>query len=60
MGIENDFKIMRTSEFTMSVRVIAFYHGKEISDLFEKKKSNLTSNCPIPKFRFVIKIKVYI
>lgn len=52
---------MRTSEFTMSVRVIAFYHGKEISDLFEKKKrSNLTSNCPIPKFRFVIKIKVYI
>lgn len=57
MSIENDFKIMRTSEFTMSVRVIAFYHGKEISDLFEKK-SNLTSNCPIPKFRFVIKIKV--
>lgn len=51
---------MRTSEFTMSVRVIAFYHGKEISDLFEKKGSNLTSNCPIPKFRFVIKIKVYI
>lgn len=59
MSIENDFKIMRTSEFTMSVRVIAFYHGKEISDLFVKKKrSNLTSNCPIPKFRFVIKIKV--
>lgn len=29
---------MRTSEFTMSVRVIAFYHGKEISDLFEKKR----------------------
>lgn len=28
---------MRTSEFTMSVRVIAFYHGKEISDLLEKK-----------------------
>lgn len=51
---------MRTSEFTMSVRVIAFYHGKEISDLFEKKGSNLTLNCPIPKFRFVIKIKVYI
>lgn len=57
MSIENDFKIMRTSEFTMSVRVIAFYHGKEISDLFEKKRS-LTSNCPIPKFRFVIEIKV--
>lgn len=60
MSIENYFKIMGMFEFIMSVWVIVFYYGKEIFDFFEKKRLNLILNCFILKFRFVIKIKVYI
>lgn len=59
VSIDDDLKIMRTSEFTMSVRVIAFYHGKKNSDLFEKKnqKQNYHKLSFIPKLYSLLKSK---
>lgn len=40
--------------------LLLFIMGKKFPIFLKKKRSNLTSNCSIPKFRFVIIIKVYI